>query len=133
MKAAIVAALLTAAPLVAAGQSVPRVTPGWGVDTAAAAWSEQAWHGAVADIYRLWRSYLTSSPERQAPTELWSAAEQRRWPVYDHTAGTQALRHLLRSGRSNEELRVSVANLLGMSWGEVAAAWRARILASGDA
>jgi hypothetical protein len=40
----------------------------------------------VPEIYRAWRAYLRARPERQGPTPLWSAAEQRRWPQYDLTA-----------------------------------------------
>jgi hypothetical protein len=79
--------LVLAAAGGARAQSVPRVELGWGVDTLRAAWSEQAWHGDVADIFRLWRNYLTDSPGRQEPTHLWSAEEQRPYALYDHTAG----------------------------------------------
>lgn len=80
------ALLLLAAPGPAASQGVPRVTTGWGVDTASAAWSEAAWHPAVPEIYRAWRDYLLSDPHLQRPTPHWSAAEQERWPGYDLTA-----------------------------------------------
>jgi hypothetical protein len=74
-------------PAHAHAQAIPRVAPGWGVDTTAAAWSDIAWHAAVPEIYRAWRDYLLADPHLQSPTRLWSAREQRAWPAYDLTAG----------------------------------------------
>jgi hypothetical protein len=70
-----------------AAQSIPRIVPGWGVDTTTSTWADVRWHGAVAEIYRAWSRYLQSDPHLQKPTPLWSASEQRQWPAYDLTAG----------------------------------------------
>lgn len=88
MKALLLAVVLVplwAAPAVA--QAVPRVDLGWGLDLEVAPWTDAIWHGAVSEIYAVWREYLLSDPHMQAPTRLWSAAEQERWPGYDLTAG----------------------------------------------
>jgi hypothetical protein len=71
----------------AVAQAVPRVDLGWGIEFEAAPWTDVRWHGAVSEIYAAWREYLLSDPHVQAPTHLWSAAEQEMWPGYDLTAG----------------------------------------------
>ena len=68
-------------------QSVPRVVPGFGVDTTSAAWSDLSWHSAVPEIYRAWSEYLLNQPGSLSPNPRWSAQEQRRWPGYDLTSG----------------------------------------------
>jgi hypothetical protein len=78
---------LAVPPADGAAQSITRVSAGWGVDTLTAGWSEAPWHDAAAAIYRAWSEYLLADPHLQAPTPLWSAAEQQRWPAYDLTAG----------------------------------------------
>jgi hypothetical protein len=70
-----------------AGQAVPRVELGWGIDLELAPWTDVSWHGAVSEIYGAWREYLLGDPHMQASTLLWSAAEQEQWPGYDLTAG----------------------------------------------
>ena len=70
----------------AMSQSVPRVTPGFGVDTTSAAWSDLSWHSAVPEIYRAWSEYLLNQPGSLSPNPRWSAQEQRRWPGYDLTS-----------------------------------------------
>ncbi len=47
--------------------------------------------------------------------------------VYEY-GGFSAVRELMRTGRSNEELRVGVAGLLGVPWEEVRVLWRERVL-----
>lgn len=71
----------------ATAQTVPRVAPGFGVDTTSAAWSDLPWHGAVPEIYRAWREYLLNEPGSLSPNPRWSASEQQRWPAYDLTSG----------------------------------------------
>jgi hypothetical protein len=87
LRALVPAASAVILPCALHAQSVPRVVPGWGVDIAAAAWSEVAWHDNVAEIYRAWSDYLLSDPVRRSPTPHWSAAEQAQWRAYDLTAG----------------------------------------------
>src|SRR5688500_1325482 len=72
----------------ALAQTSQRVAAGFGVDTTATAWSTYAWHREAAAIYRLWVGYLRTVAGTSQPTELWSAVEQRQWPVYDLTSGT---------------------------------------------
>jgi hypothetical protein len=69
------------------GQAVPRVGLGWGLDLDSAPWTDGGWHDEVSEIYTVWSEYLQSDAYRQAPTQLWSAAEQELWPGYDLTAG----------------------------------------------
>jgi len=71
----------------AAAQRVPRVVPGFGVDTVSAAWSDLAWQSSVPEIYRAWREYLLNEPGRLTPNPRWSAEEQREWRSYDLTSG----------------------------------------------
>lgn len=88
MKGPLLAVVLVLVSAGSAGaQAIPRVDLGWGVDLESAPWTDVAWHGAVSAIYAAWREYLLSDPHMQAPTRLWSAAEQERWPGYDLTAG----------------------------------------------
>lgn len=70
----------------AAGQGVPRVDTGWGLDLQASDWTQRAWHDARSEVYDAWRQYLLGNPHLQAPTELWSSAEREKWPAYDLTA-----------------------------------------------
>ena len=83
---ALVLVILAASP--AAGQGVPHIALGWGVDTTGAvAWTDTGGADVVREILRRWSEYLQSNPGAQQPTKLWSAAEQERWPQYDLTAG----------------------------------------------
>jgi hypothetical protein len=78
------ASLMLAAGMATAQEPV-RVVPGWGVDTTGGgAWTDDG--AAVRAIYERWATYLRSNPRAQAPTPLWSAAEQARWTNYDLTA-----------------------------------------------
>jgi hypothetical protein len=85
------AAVMAAGLVVVAGageaqRSLP-VVAGWGVDTTGAvAWIDIPMAEDVRVIFRRWAGYLRSDPRQQAPTSLWSAEEQRRWPQYDLTA-----------------------------------------------
>jgi hypothetical protein len=45
--------------------------------------------------------------------------------------GLQAIRQLLASGRSDEELKHTLETVLGMRWPQLAQAWRARVLSFG--
>lgn len=81
------AATVLLCAVAAEAQPVPRVVPGFGVDTTAAAWTDVSWHSAVPEVYRAWRDYLLSDPHLQQPTPFWSAREQADWPAYDLTAG----------------------------------------------
>ena len=78
--------LLLAATATGSAQEPPRVTPGWGVDTAATGWSELAWHHDVPGIYRAWREFLRATPGTPGADTLWSASERRAWPAYDLTS-----------------------------------------------
>ena len=68
-------------------QSVPRVIPGFGVDTTSAAWSDLSWHSAVPEIYQAWSEYLLNQPGSLSPNPRWSAQEQGQWLAYDLTSG----------------------------------------------
>jgi len=76
----LVPALLVALRPPAGPIAVPADTPavhvaiGWGVDTVAS---------PNREIFALWRAYLSAHPEANRKTELWSAAEQARWPAFD--------------------------------------------------
>jgi hypothetical protein len=72
-------------PRAASSQDGPRVTPGFGVDTTAAAWSETSWHAAVPEIYGTWADHLRLDRASQSPTPRWSSSEQEAWPTYDFT------------------------------------------------
>jgi hypothetical protein len=72
----------------AIAQKVPRVSLGWGVDTTAGAWADHAWQRDAVEIVRLWKQYLLNDAGSYRPTNAWSAAEQKMWPVYDLTTGT---------------------------------------------
>jgi hypothetical protein len=69
----------------ASAQGVDRVAIGFGVDTTSAAWSDVEWHGAVAEIFREWSSYLREGRNSEAGREYWTA-DERSWPMYDVAA-----------------------------------------------
>ena len=87
MKHVVICALCICTASSLEAQKVPRVDPGWGVDTTAAAWAEAPWHASVREIYAAWRQYLLTDAYLQIPTKHWSSSEQRKWPAYDLTAG----------------------------------------------
>jgi len=78
----------------AAGDSLPPLAVGWGVDTTAISpfWGDGPWRAPLPAIYRSWRAYLATRRERPgapAPrtrSPYWNAAEQARWPEYDLAA-----------------------------------------------
>jgi hypothetical protein len=74
-------------PGTASAQGVLSVDVGLGVDLEEPAWSRTGWHPAVPEILEAWEQYLLSDAHLQAPTSLWSTAEQESWPGYDLTAG----------------------------------------------
>lgn len=83
----VVATGLTLLGNAAAAQTPLRVAAGWGVDTTGAvAWTDISAAEDIRQIFRRWAEYLRSDPRQQAPTRLWSSAEQDRWPQYDLTA-----------------------------------------------
>ena len=51
--------------------------------------------------------------------------------VHD-SGGVSAVRELMRTGRSDEELRLALARLLGVPWEEVVVQWRERVFATGS-
>jgi len=61
-------------PGVASDTPALHVAIGWGVDTVAS---------PNREIFALWRAYLSRHPEAGQKTDLWSAAEQARWPAFD--------------------------------------------------
>ena len=74
-------------PAGAAAQLVPRVVPGFGVDTSSGAWSDLEWQSSVPEIFRAWREYLSNEPGRLSPNPLWSRLEQQQNLAYDLTSG----------------------------------------------
>lgn len=64
--------------------------------------------------------------EDEGPDRGWYPGGALLVMMVHEQGGTPALRRLLAGGRSNEALRATLVDLLGVSWDEVATAWRAR-------
>lgn len=71
---------------------------------------------------------IDSILETNDPDEGWNpAGAMLALMVHEH-GGTAALKELLTSGRSNEDLRSALVRLLGIPWPDILARWRERAL-----
>jgi hypothetical protein len=95
--------------------------------------------GTIGRSYRElvteYATYLAAHPEVGLDAILEAEGPDRGWypagavlvGLVHERGGVAALQELLRSGRSDDELRATVARLLELSWEEVGAEWRRRI------
>ncbi len=102
------------------------------------------WYGGSSgrtfpELMTEYAGYLAGRPEITLDTVLESNSPDRGWRVggavvvelaYAH-GGLEAIRRLLRAGRSNEELRLELSKVLGMPWERVLTTWRERVLRAG--
>ena len=96
---------------------------------------------AFADLRREYAAYVRDRPDitldrvlqRGSPDEgLYPAGAILLEMVY-RRAGWSGVNTLLRSGRSDDELRTALTRILGLSWSDVEAAWRRRVLNNASA
>jgi hypothetical protein len=116
-------------------QPIPRVDPGWGIDTAMTAWTELSWHRddrlqGCAGVVRPDVS-LDSILEGNGPDAGWRPAGAILLDMVHESGGWAAVRRLLTGGRSNEELHAIVEELLGAPWSRIGAIWKAKALSPG--
>jgi hypothetical protein len=92
---------------------------------------------AYRDLLKEYSSYLGENPSVGLNEVLVGDGPDRGWypagavlvqMVYE-SGGWPAVRQLLISGRSTEALKAALEELLAMPWAEIAASWRAKVLA----
>lgn len=103
------------------------------------------WYGGSSgrsfdELVEEYSSYLSERPGLTLDTILDDNVPDRGWNVAGavlvdlvfEDGGIERVQELLRSGRSNSDLRRAASRILGLPWDEVVARWRERILRNGD-
>lgn len=102
------------------------------------------WYGGssgrtIGELLREYADYLAARPEigldvileENAPDRGWNVAGAILVDLVHEQGGFQAISELFGTGRSNEQLRSALSEVLAMPWASILTAWRERALGDG--